>query len=56
MADAVFKKITLNDQVIQGNVEVADLGDVRQGPLRVSRGTTVPWRLRNIKITLPAHP
>ena len=62
VANAVFKKITLNDQVIQENVEVkaptgGNLGggDVPQGPL-MFQGDHGPVAFRNIKITLPAHP
>ncbi len=62
VANAVFKKITLNDQVIQENVEVAGptggnlgRGDVPQGPL-MFQGDHGPVAFRNIKITLPASP
>ena len=60
IANAVFKKIVLNGQVIQENVEVQGptggnlgRGDVARGPL-MFQGDHGPVAFRNIKITLPS--
>jgi type 1 glutamine amidotransferase len=59
--NAIFKKIVLNGEVIQENVEVAGptggnlgRGDVARGPLML-QGDHGPVAFRNIKITVPAQ-
>ncbi len=59
--NAVFKKIVLNGQVIQENVEVEGptggnlgRGDVSRGPLML-QGDHGPVAFRNIRVTLPAQ-